>query len=431
MYPDSFLRAWHGKIFYNSIDILICGSEENIMRFVDPDDNEQSELQEPTPEPTWQTIAEVTGLSNPLFDDTLFAMGYEFSSNVYLLRGDYISIIDPGNDYMIYMELFRQGVNPTDIKKVALTHGHQDHCMGVMELFRGYPGYARDLDVEVILHEAGPMEFMENLKEAGIRITEVKGGETINLSGFDFEVIHTPGHTIDGLCYYHAPTKTAFTGDIVLPEAMAEIDKGGGGRLDHYLYSLRTLRKYDIEHVMAGHGGIAPLVGRRVVRDTYEGLIRKVIDEGTPWMAGAMTLAQQGLLEEALFCCHKVLVENPDDARALENKAFLLKDLGRDVEAVEVFDQVLAKKSDHFYALIGKGMALMALEKFAETLEVLDQALLLQPGNKEILINKGLALYLSGRQEEALEIQPFQEAFADKIKEELSKQQSPGSTSDS
>jgi hydroxyacylglutathione hydrolase len=401
------------------------------MIFGEFNENEQSELQETPPEPTWQTIAEVTGLSNPLFDVTLFAMGYEFSSNVYLIKGEYLSIIDPGNDYMIYMELFRQGVKPTDIKKVALTHGHQDHCMGVMELFRGYPGYARDLDVEVILHESGPTELTEILKEGGIRITEVKGGETINLSGFDFEVIHTPGHTIDGLCYYHAPTKTAFTGDIVLPEAMAEIDKGGGGRLDHYLYSLRTLRRYEIDHVMPGHGGIAPLVGRRVVRDTYEGLIRKVIDEGTPWMAGAMTLAQQGLLEEALFCCHKVLAEDPEDSRALENKAFLLKDLGRDAEAVEIFEQVLAKKPDHFYALIGLGMALMAQEKFAEALKSLDQALLLQPGNKELLVNKGLALYLSGHQEEAMEIEPFQEAFADKIKEEISKHQSKSPASDS
>ena len=129
------------------------------------------------------------------------------------------------------MELFRQGIKPTDIKKIAVTHGHPDHCMGVMELFRGYPGMARDLDVEVFLHESGPEEFLKIFKEAGIRITEVKGGETINLSGFDFEVIHTPGHTIDGVCYYHAPTKTAFTGDTVLPEAMADMDQGGGGRL--------------------------------------------------------------------------------------------------------------------------------------------------------------------------------------------------------
>ncbi len=108
--------------------------------------------------------------SNPLFDKTLFAIGYDFSSNAYLIQGDYLSIIDPGNDYLIYMELFRQGIKPTDIKKIAITHGHPDHCMGVMELFRGYPGMAQDLDVEVILHEAGPMEFKEILQQGGIRL---------------------------------------------------------------------------------------------------------------------------------------------------------------------------------------------------------------------------------------------------------------------
>jgi glyoxylase-like metal-dependent hydrolase (beta-lactamase superfamily II) len=53
-------------------------------------------------------------------------------------------------------------------------------------------------------------------------------GARLNLSGFDFQVIHTPGHTIDGLCYYHAPTKTAFTGELSRPRR-AEIDMGGGG----------------------------------------------------------------------------------------------------------------------------------------------------------------------------------------------------------
>lgn len=393
------------------------------MRFVDINENDPPEMQEKPQEPTWQTVAEVTGLSNPLFDKTLFAVGYDFSSNVYLLQDDSISIIDPGNDYLIYMELFRQGVRLDQIKKVALTHGHPDHCMGVVELFRGYPGLSKGLDVEVILHEAGPVEFKEILKAGGLRLTEVKGGETINLSGFDFQVFHTPGHTLDGVCYYHEPTKTIFTGDTVLPDAMSEMDQGGGGRMDHYLFALRTLMKLDIQHVMPGHGGIAPLVGRRVVMDTFEGLIRKVIGDDTPWMAAAVTLAQQGLLEEALFCCQKKLAQVPEDKKALETKAFLLKDLGRHEEAIKAFDQVLVEQPNHFYALIGKGTSLMAQEKFLESLELLDQALLLQPGNKEILINKGLALYLSGRQEEALEIEPFQEAFAEKIKEELSRQQ--------
>ena len=392
------------------------------MRFVDIDENDPAQVEAGPQEPTWQTIAEVTGLKNPLFEATLFAVGYDFSSNVYLLRGDYLSIIDPGNDYMILMELFRQGIKPTDIKKVAITHGHQDHCMGVLELFRGYPGYSPALEVEVILHESGPAEYIEILKDGGIKIREVKGGEVINLSGFDFEVIHTPGHTIDGLCFYHADTKTAFTGDTVLPEAMADMDKGAGGRLDHYLYALRTLRKYDIEHVMPGHGGIAPLVGRRVVMDTFEGLIRKVVGDDTPWMAAAMTLANQGLLEEALFCCQKKLAQVPDDLKALETKAFLLNDMGRQAEAVAAFDEVLARQPDHFYARFGKATTLMAMDRYNEALPIFEELAALQPDNKELQVNRGLALYLSGHQDQALEIPAFQEAFAEKIKEELQKQ---------
>jgi tetratricopeptide (TPR) repeat protein len=105
--------------------------------------------------------------------------------------------------------------------------------------------------------------------------------------------------------------------------------------------------------------------------------------------------------------------------------------LGRDAEAVAVFDQVLAQKPDHFYALIGKGMAFMAQEKFIEALGVIEQTLAMQPDNKELLINKGLALYLSGRQDEALEIEPFQEAFANQIKEELTQHKTKNSAPDS
>lgn len=392
------------------------------MRFVDIDENDPAQAEVGPQEPTWQSVAEVTGLANPLFDATLFAIGYDFSSNVYIIQGEYLSIIDPGNDYLIYMDLFRQGVRLDQIKKVAITHGHPDHCMGIVEVFRGYPGLSRGLEVEVILHEAGPAEYKEILQAGGIKYTEVKGGETINLSGFDFQVIHTPGHTLDGVCYYHAPSKTVFTGDTVLPDSMAEMDQGAGGRMDHYLYGLRQLMKLDIQHVMPGHGGIAPLVGRRVVMDTFEGLIRKVVGDDTPWMAAAVTLANQGLLEEALFCCHKRLAQNPDDQKALETKSFLLNDMGRPAEAVAAFDEVLQRQPDHFYARFGKATALMAMDKYDQALPIFEELSALQPGNKELQVNKGLALYLSGRQDEALEIPAFQEAFAEKIKEELQKQ---------
>ncbi len=377
---------------------------------------------------SWESLGSLLNLPDRLFEKTLFLQGYEFSSNIYIIQNGYLSIIDPGNDYTAFMDLFALGFKPPDIKKIFLTHGHIDHVGGAIELFRGYRGY-QNLDLEVILHEAGPLQFKQMARELGCRLTEVRGGETIELSGFEFEVIHTPGHTLDGLCLYHEPSRTLFSGDTVLPDAMAEPDQAAGGRLDHYLYALRTLRKKDIDNVMPGHGGLVPKIGRLVVQDTYEGLIKKLVGLETPWLEGAATLANKGLLEETLFYSNKELGENPENLRALEYKAFCLNDLGRSHEALEVFDKILVKKNDHFYALMGKGTALLGLGQYEESLGFFDQALKNDPHNQEALVYKGMALYLAGRPEEAMEIDIFRQEFTGRMKQELLKKSQPLSSS--
>ncbi len=369
-------------------------------------------------EEIWESLASLLNLPEPLFEKTLFCPGYDFSSNAYLIQGEYLTLIDPGNDYTAFMDLFDMGFKPPDIKKIVLTHGHMDHVGGTFELFRGYPGYG-DRDLEITLHEAGPLQFKQMAQEAGCRLREVRGGEILDLSGFPLEVIHTPGHTLDSISLYHGPSRTLFTGDVVLPHAMAEIDNEAGGRMDHYLYALRTLRKKDIAHVFPGHGGVAPHIGRLVIDSTFEGLIKKVVGLETPYLQGAMTLAQQGLLEEALFYTQKELAVSPDTQQALEMQAFLLLDLNRNDEAAVIFDKILYQDHRHFYALLGKGRALLGMGEGSASLEYFDQALEIKPQDAEALLNKGLALYLSGRLDEAMDIDIFQKEFARRIKQEF------------
>jgi glyoxylase-like metal-dependent hydrolase (beta-lactamase superfamily II) len=368
----------------------------------------------------WENVGELTKIHNPLFDQTLFLMGYDFSSNIYLIKGEYCSLIDPGNDYTAFMQMLDLGITPPDIKKIALTHGHHDHAMGAIELVRGYRGYADRLAVEVFLHEAGPVELKEMLRHLGYQVTELKGGETINLSGFDFEVIHTPGHTIDGLCFYHAPTRSLFSGDTVLPLAMAEPDeKVAGGRLDHYFYSVRALMKMDIHHVLPGHGGISPNLGNWVVTETYDGLIKKKVGLETPFLQGASELAGEGLLEEALFYINKALAAEGENLEAQELKALVLNDLGRPQEALEAFDRVLAARPDQMQMFLGKGCALMGLGRYEESLSLFNEVLKNHPQSSEAQIYKGMALYLTGRLEEAMDLPAFQREFANRLKTEL------------
>ena len=128
----------------------------------------------------WKNLAETFNVSCGLFENTLFWEGFDISSNVYAIIGDYITIVDPGNDYTAFMELFDLGYKPSDVKKIVLTHGHFEHVMGAFELLRYIDEGGRKA-LDVILHEKGPDGFSETAGKFHQSLTEVIGGEIIDI----------------------------------------------------------------------------------------------------------------------------------------------------------------------------------------------------------------------------------------------------------
>jgi glyoxylase-like metal-dependent hydrolase (beta-lactamase superfamily II) len=173
----------------------------------EPPLEEETPPEEERQHPGWLTLTEVFNSSDPFFEKFSYLLGYDYSSNVYVIKGDYLTIVDPGNDYTGFMDLFKRDCRPEDIKKIVLTHGHRDHSMGAFELLRAYPKLAESGGFELILHKDSPAELKEVVQKFGCRVTELQGGEILNLGGDDWEVIYTPGHTIDGLSFYHAPSR--------------------------------------------------------------------------------------------------------------------------------------------------------------------------------------------------------------------------------
>ena len=348
---------------------------------------------------------------------------------MYLLAGDYLTLVDPGNDYTIFFDIEKLGYNLLDIKKVVLTHGHRDHCMGVFEMLR-FPPIMENKQVEIIMHAAGPQELKRITAEAGFPPTELAGGETLELSGFEWEVIHTPGHSIDGICLYHEPTGTLISGDSVLPDAMADTDKTAGGSLDHYLYGLRQVMKKNIVHVLPGHGVPVAFTGKRTVEETYEGVMMKILEvapeDKMTWMEGAKRLAEKGFLGEVAYCCDKELSLRPQNLHAMQLKALALNDMGRCEEAIEVLDRILARERHNVYALTAKGQALLGLTKYAESLPYFDEALAKDPEIREAQVLKGMALFFLDRSEEAMEIEAFKSEFIARFRNQFDKgQQGP------
>jgi hydroxyacylglutathione hydrolase len=376
--------------------------------------------------PGWLSIAEIMKIDHPVFENSKFLIGYHHSSNVYVLAGDYLTIVDPGNDYTIFNELEKLGFSILDIKKIVLTHGHRDHCMGVFEFLR-YPPIWEKKEIEIILHAAGPLEFKKTLQEYGFSTTEIKGGETLDLGGHKWEAIHTPGHTIDSICLYHQATQTAITGDTVLPNIISDADKAGGGSLDHYLYGLRQLMQKEIENILPGHDVPVARTGRHTIEQTYEALMMQAIDvspeDKITWMEGASKLAEKGLLAEVVFCCDKELALRPGNVSAMQSKALALNNMGRCEEAIVILDQILAEQGDNAHALATKGHALLGLQKYEESLPYFDDALALNPDIEEVRVFKGMALTFLGRHDEAMAIEAFKTAFAERFKHEIDKHQ--------
>ena len=83
----------------------------------------------------------------------------------------------------------------------------------------------------------------------------LRDGEKLEIAGFVFRVIYTPGHTKGGCCYYEEKEKALFSGDTIFMESIGRTDLPTGNTAQ-LLDSVRNkvLVLPDDVKIYPGHG---------------------------------------------------------------------------------------------------------------------------------------------------------------------------------
>jgi glyoxylase-like metal-dependent hydrolase (beta-lactamase superfamily II) len=145
------------------------------------------------------------------------------------------AVIDPGPDIDSHVEAIRAAM--PRLRTILITHRHSDHAPAAVPLKRATG--ARILAPHGVLDD-------------DIVDQRINDGESIAIEDETLEVIATPGHTSEHVCFLTS-AGDLFTGDTVLGEGTTAIFPPDGS-MREYIASLRKLLTHNPKRIFPAHG---------------------------------------------------------------------------------------------------------------------------------------------------------------------------------
>ena len=164
-------------------------------------------------------------------------------TNTYLIGKEDLTLVDPGPNIKEHIDKIIQ-VAQGKIQRILVTHTHTDHSTAALPISKvlKVPMYGRLVDGESSWED-----------ETFIPDVVLNDGDLIETNEYTLEVIHTPGHASNHLCFLIKELNCLLTGDHIMDGSTVVIGPPDGSMQD-YLESLDKLHSYKIDSLAPGHG---------------------------------------------------------------------------------------------------------------------------------------------------------------------------------
>jgi glyoxylase-like metal-dependent hydrolase (beta-lactamase superfamily II) len=179
-------------------------------------------------------------------------------NNTWLLTGREPALVDAGVGNPEHVEAVAAALGGVPLARVLITHWHPDHVTGLPALRERW---------------------------RGLTVVDV-AGDPVPAGDGVLEIVPTPGHAPDHLCFFDRESRDLYCGDLARLGGTIVIPARKGGDLRAYLASLRLVRDLAPGRLLPGHGPIvddpAALIDEYIAhREAREQQILQAILEGS------------------------------------------------------------------------------------------------------------------------------------------------------
>lgn len=185
-----------------------------------------------------------------------------FQQNTYLIYDDKGTayIIDPGNYTSSENDVLKNFISKKklNLSRLLLTHAHIDHILGnkfILDTYGLLPEVHKD-----------DLYFIENMAKSGAMYgincdpsptpqKYINDGDVITLGEYEFNCIHTPGHSPGSISFYNKQNKLLISGDVLFYGSIGRTDLPKGNHQQLIDSIKQKLFILDEEtKVYSGHG---------------------------------------------------------------------------------------------------------------------------------------------------------------------------------